>query len=432
MKKQLCMLIVLTLIVSMLAGCGTKAAVGQPEQTAQTATEQASTPSAGQTEISLITWRAEDADVLKEMIADFESKNPDIKVNLEITSSDITEYYTVLKSRLIGGEGADVFMVHPGPYQKELAEAGYLKDLTGSALVDTLEPSILTAGQVGGKQYSLTETYNSFAIYYNEALFEQLGIEPPTDYASLVDACKKSVEGGYMPVAAGFGEAWVTEILYEALMCSYANGDDNVLHALETGEAKLTDEVYQHVFSDVADMIRDGIFQNSVTGTTYESSISLFASGRATMLLDGTWSIGNLLGMNEELRFGLARIPSVSGEAVSLVSPSQGICINANGSRQDEAERFVAYLFTVEAEEMYCNGTKQASTVAGTTLDVPEMDLVSGLMQGESAVWPDVYVENAQLMSILDDLCCRIAGGSVDVAEELARSQAEIEALLAD
>ena len=67
----------------------------------------------------------------------------------------------------------------------------------------------------------------------------------------------------------------------------------------------------------------------------------------------------------------------------------------------------------------------------GTTLDVPEMDLVSELMQGETRVWPDVYVENAQLLSILDDLCCRIAGGSSDVAAELAQSQSEIDALIA-
>ena len=434
MKKRLCILLAAVLIVSLLAGCAGPAPAEQTpaEATAQTPAEEApAAATAGKTEISLITWRSEDADVFKTMIADFESRNTDIKVNLEITSSDITEYYTVLKSRLISGEGADVLMVHPGPYQKELAEAGYLLDLTGSPLCDTLEPGILTSGQVNGKQYSLTETYNSFAIYYNEAIFEELGIEAPTDYAGLVAACKKAAEGGYMPVAAGFGEAWVTEILYEALLCAYANGDDNVLHALETGEAKLTDEVYQNVFGDVAAMIADGVFQDSVTGTTYESSISLFASGRAAMLIDGTWSIGNLLGMNADLKFGLVRIPSTSGSSVGLLSPSQGICINANGKNIDAAERFVAYLFTVEAEEMYCNGTKQASTVVGTTLDVPEMDLVSELMQGETRVWPDVYVENAQLLSILDDPCCRIAGGSTDVAAELAQSQSEIDALIA-
>ncbi|MGN0383834.1 MAG: hypothetical protein ACI4DS_06155, partial [Eubacterium sp.] len=73
----------------------------------------------------------------------------------------------------------------------------------------------------------------------------------------------------------------------------------------------------------------------------------------------------------------------------------------------------------------------QASTVTGTTLDVPEMDMVSALMHGETAIWPDVYVENAQLLSILDDLCARLVNGGTDLAAELERTQAEIDAMLA-
>ena len=423
MKKIWSLLLAAVLLLSTLAGCGQQS----QEQTGDNAESQG-----GQTEISLITWRSEDSDVFKEMIADFESKNPDIKVNLEVTSSDITEYYTVLKSRLVSGEGADVIMVHPGPYQKELAEAGSLLDLSDTGLADTLDEGLLVAGQVGDTQYALTQTYNSFAIYYNKDIFDELGLSAPTDYASLVEVCQKCVEGGYMPISVGFGEAWVTEILYEALMCSYADGNDNILHDLETGDAKLTDPVYVSVFGDVVQMVEDGLFQENAIGTTYDSSISLFASGKAAMLMDGTWSIGNLLGMNESLNFGLCRIPSISGADIGPISPSQGICINAKGSHIEESKRFVEYLFTVEAEEMYCNGTKQASTVAGTELDVPEMDMVSELMAGDTALWPDIYVENAQLLSILDALCARLAAGGADLTTELESSQAEIDALIAE
>lgn len=435
MKKLLCILLAALMVLSLFAGCAGKEAAAEPETEAPAAEgevkEEAPAESAKQTEISFITWRSEDADVFKAMIADFESKNPDVKVNLEITSSDITEYYTVLKSRLMSGEGADVLHVHAGPQLKELADAGYLMDLTDTGLTETLEPGILTAGQVNGTQYALTETYNSFAIYCNTELFEELGIALPNDYASLVEACEKSVAAGYMPVSAGFGEAWVTEMLYEAVMAACSGGDDNILHGLETGEAKLTDEVYQTIFGDIAQMVADGVFQDSAAGTTYEGCISLFASGRSTMLLDGTWSIGTLLGMNEDLKFDLVRVPSISGESVGVLSPSQAVAINPNGKHIDAAERFVSYLFTVEAEEAYCNGTVQASTVVGTALDIPEMDMASELMQGETVLWPDCFVENAQLLSILDDLCSRIVAGSTDVQAELEQTQSEIDALIA-
>lgn len=439
MKKLLCMMLAVLMVLSLFAGCAgketateteaeTKAETKAPEEEVQ---EEAPAASDKQTEISFITWRSEDADVLKAMIADFENQNPDIKVNLEITSSDITEYYTVLKSRLMSGEGADVLHVHAGPQLKELADAGYLLDLTDTGLAENVEPGILTAGQVNGTQYALTQTYNSFAIYCNTELFEELGIALPTDYASLLEACQKSVAAGYMPVSAGFGEGWVTDMLYEAVMSAHSGGDENIFHALETGDARLTDEKYQNIFNEIAQMMADGIFQDSASGTTYEGCISLFASGRATMLLDGTWSIGTLLGMNEDLKFDLVRVPSIGGESVGLLSPSQAVAINSNGKNIDAAQRFVSWLFTVEAEEAYCNGTVQASTVVGTALDVPEMDMVSELMQGETVTWPDCFVENAELLSIVEDLCGRIIAGSTDIMAELEQSQTEIDALIA-
>ena len=74
MKKRLCILLAAVLIVSLLAGCADPAPAEQPpaEATAQTPAEEApAAATAGKTEISLITWRSEDADVFKSMIADF-------------------------------------------------------------------------------------------------------------------------------------------------------------------------------------------------------------------------------------------------------------------------------------------------------------------------------------------------------------------------
>ena len=76
MKKRLCILLAAVLIVSLLAGCAGPAPAEQTpaEATAQTPAEEApAAATAGKTEISLITWRSEDADVFKTMIADFES-----------------------------------------------------------------------------------------------------------------------------------------------------------------------------------------------------------------------------------------------------------------------------------------------------------------------------------------------------------------------
>lgn len=430
MKKVLAFLLAMSMVVSLTAcGSSTEPAAETTETTKTTEAETKTPEKTEQTEISFITWRAEDSDVFKEMVANFEAQNPDIKVNLEITSTDETEYYTVLKSRLISGEGADVMNVHPGAHLMELCDAGYILELDDTGLADNLEPSLLEAGMLDGKLYGLLVTYNTFAIYYNKAIFEELGIDPLTkDYETLLAAATKSREAGYMPVAAGFGDIWPAEMLHESLFVCYGKDDLEIMNKLGTGEAKLTDEPYVSLFEDFMTMYNDGIFQDNVTGTGYDAAISLFASGKATMLLDGSWSIASIYGMNPDMEIGLAAVPSIQTETVAVTAPGQLICINAKSEKQEAAKRFTEYLISVEGETAYCNGTVQASTVEGTSLDMPELNMVQEILAEGTSLACTYKLENSKVESIMDDLCGRLMAGG-DLMTELEVSQKELDAL---
>lgn len=440
--KKIVSLLLAVMLVGTLAACGDSGnvpAVAETEEAAAPAAAAADdsaaeaapvaeAASSGPVELNYVTWRTEDIDVLNEMIAAFEAENPDIKVNMEITSNDLTEYYAVLKARLLSGEGADVFMDHPGPYLKELVDAGYCYEMEPE-LYANVTPGVLNVGQVDGKQYGLPETCNTFVTYYNTELFDELGIEVPTDYESLKVAAQKSKDAGYQPIAIGFGEAWVADILYEALLCDYAPENPNSLHDLETGDAALSDDLYKNVFGDVAKMVDDGIFQENLTGTNYESGISLFASGKATMLMDGNWTVATILDMNPDLKFGVMPIFNTAGQGQGISAAGQNMSISANTANLDAAKKFVEFFYSPEGEAIYCNATIQPSTVQGVTLDIPALQMLSNVMGSAPAEWPDTYVENSELMGIVEDLCVRMAEGGKNLDEEIAKSQTEIDAL---
>ena len=434
MKKCVALLLTLVMLLSLMA-CQKTAGTTDPtqasEQPASANPEDAASAAGTQTEISFITWRAEDSDTLKEMIAAFEKENPDIKVNLEITSTDETEYYTVLKSRLISGEGADVMNVHVGSRLNDLVNAGYMLELDGTGLADTLEPSFLDSGSYNGKLYGLLQTYNSFALYYNADLFDELGITVPTDYTSLLEAVQKSKDAGYMPVAAGLADGWTNALVYGPLFANYGKTDSNIAHKLETGEAKITDEPYVSIYGDFQQMVDDEIFQDNAAGTGYDASISLFASGKATMLVNGTWSIGSIKAMNEDIRIGLARFPAIHTDSCGVISPSQLLCINAKGKNIEASKRFAAFMLSAESETMYCNGTSQASTVVGTQVDVPELDQVQQLISGESALYLTVKMENPKVESILTSCAGRLLNHE-DLTTVLEEAQQEIDSLIAE
>ncbi len=406
-------------------------ATGKPSESKESGTSTQSEAAGDATTISFITWRSEDAEVLAEMVSAFEVQNSNIKVDLEITSSDMTEYYTILKSRLLSNEGADVFQSHPGAYLDELVQAGYCKDLTDSGLSDLYNSSLLESGIVDDKLYGLLQTYNSFAIFYNKTIFSELGLEKPTNYTELVAAAKASVDAGYMPIAAGFAEAWTTGMVYEQLYANYADGDDYVMRKLETGELKFTDEPFASTFNDMAKMLEDGIFQENAMGTKYDSSLSLFSRGEATMLLTGTWSVGGLSDEDASLEFGLFSLPGVNADAVGIVSPSQLTCINSKGEKQEAAMKFLEFFSSKEGAAMYAEGTKQAATVSGVELDVPELEEVAALMSGKTAILADSYIKDAKVVSITDELSAQIFSG-MDVAQAIEKAQNQMDELIAE
>ena len=431
MKKLICILMVLVIASFAFVACTVPAAPAdgaEVEEAEESAIEESVAEPAGEETINFVTWRSEDADVLKEMVAMFEAQNPGIKVNLEITSSDMTEYYTILKSRLVSGEGADVFHCHPGAYLDELVTTGYCKDLTDSGIGDLYDDEFLDIGMIDDKLYGVVQTYNSFAIFYNAKLFNELGLEKPVTYADVLNAAQKSTDAGYMPIAAGFAEAWTTGMVYEQLMANYSPDDDLVFQELETGEYKLTEEPYTSVLNDIAQMNEDGLFQKNAMGTKYDASLSLFARGEATMLLTGTWSVGGLKDMDESLEFGLFSLPGVNAEAVGIVSPSQLICVNDKSDAPDAAMKFLEFLSSVEAETYYCNNTKQAPTVKGVEVDIPELDEVSQLMDGKTAVLADTYITDPMLVSVMDEVAAKILGGQ-DVQSAAEEGQVQIDGL---
>ncbi|MDL2237313.1 extracellular solute-binding protein [Christensenellaceae bacterium OttesenSCG-928-K19] len=443
MKKWICLAMVMVMVCAALVACSVPATPsGGTDETAETPaaeqpsddgeeTEDPPAQSGGDVSINFITWRAEDADVLKEMVAMFEEQNPGIKVNLEITSSDMTEYYTILKSRLVSGEGADIFHCHPGAYLDQLVEAGYCKDLTDTGLGELYDEEFYDIGVINNKLYGLVQTYNSFAVFYNTKLFDELGLQKPSSYADVLAAAQASTDAGYMPIAAGFAEAWTTGMVYEQLMANYSPDDDMVFKKLEDGEYKLSEEPYLSVLNDIAQMNTDGLFQKNAMGTKYDASLSLFARGEATMLITGTWSVGGLKDMDESLEFGLFSLPGVNAEAVGIVSPSQLICVNDKSSATDAAMKFAEFLSSVEAETFYSNNTKQAPTVKGVEVDVAELAEVSKLMEGKTAVLSDTYIKDPVMVSIMDEVAAKILGGQ-DVQSAAAEGQAQIDALIAE
>ncbi|WP_159104407.1 ABC transporter substrate-binding protein [Plantactinospora sp. BB1] len=123
---------------------------------------------------------AERAELMKQAIALFESKNPGVKVTPSF--QEYEAYWQKMATETAGGNAPDVLQMDFS-YLREYADRGVLYDLgkqTGDNLVLTdLLPGFQGAGEVDGALYGVPVGGNTWSLYYNPAIFAKAGVPEP-------------------------------------------------------------------------------------------------------------------------------------------------------------------------------------------------------------------------------------------------------------
>ena len=163
MKKFISLLLCVLMLFS-LAACASDANTPAADAPAADSTEPSpnqndapASDSDDTVEITMLSWRSEDSEILNKIGEMFTAEHPNIKVHFDIPTSDETEYYNVMKTRLMSSESkVDILGVHPGSMTNELVEAGKLVELTDSDLVKLITPDLLASEKTAdGKIYGV-------------------------------------------------------------------------------------------------------------------------------------------------------------------------------------------------------------------------------------------------------------------------------------
>ena len=126
------------------------------------------------------TWWGNDdrAQRYQQLIDAFEEEHPNITIEGNFT--DFPSYWEKRQTEAAGGGLPDVWQFSDS-YLREYAEPGLLLDLDTVADYidfDAFEDSLRQTGQLEGVQYSLPTGYSSWAVFLNDGLLEQAGVEP--------------------------------------------------------------------------------------------------------------------------------------------------------------------------------------------------------------------------------------------------------------
>ncbi len=357
---------------------------------------------------------------------EFEADNPGIDLVQEVVSWN--DIYTVVNTRIANGEAPDILNIDVfANYQEDgllLPVEEYVSEETLSKMYD----SFMDQSVVDGVTWAIPDLASARALYYNVDILDAAGVEVPTTWDELEDACAALLE--YDDSIYPWGIDMTTDEGQAAFAYySWNNGGD---FTDEDGNWTLNcDENVAAVEFEI-NLVNEGYTNSDPANDTRYDLQDMFGAGQVAMMI-GPNSIPQYLeDGGYEINFDFASIPTNTGESVSAGVMDRFMCFdNDYDDEKLEAIRtFFDYFYEDErySDWVLMEGFLPATTTGGEAVAAADptqeawIDIVgsSKFYPTAKAEWDDVKlgvinVEQEALLGgdvqeLLDDLQEEIAG----------------------
>ena len=328
----------------------------------------ASAATAQEAELLFTFWGSpQEKAAVEQMVADFEAQHPEIQVQAQHIPN--TAYVEKISTMLASGSPPDVAYLGEGQAFPWAAE-GTLLDLSSYFQEDTEASSRLKATYYNygdGKTLGTNTAAETMVLYYNKALFEEAGVEPPPTKAAdaltwdvFVDLAKRltrdrngndatSAEfdpnniktygvsfptwwGGYLPFVLSNGGTFASEDGTQLTL--------NQPQAVEAMQA-MQDLIYVH-----------HVAPTPTQAEAFPSADVMMQTGKVAMTIDGHWKILDFSQL--DMDWGLGVLPK-HDEPVTIVLGAPTV-IFAGTEYPDAAFEFYKFHNNPEYVDLFRKG----------------------------------------------------------------------------
>lgn len=300
---------------------------------------------------------AQRVQAIDQLIKQFEAANPGIKV--KHTHVPYDDFRVKIAAAIPAGQGPDVVQLFYGWLQDYL-KAGLLQPLPASDFsaieIEKEFFPIVQQMKVDGKYYALPTAVRSLALFWNKSLFREAGLDPNKPPATLDELVKYAqaltkrsgsgdlLQAGLTIDMGGQDHHWLREVLIRQYGgVPYSADRKTVAYNTDAGVAAT--QWYVDLFSKQK-VGQIGFLTDGVTA---------FRSGKAGMTIDGSFRLG-ALDNQKGLDYGVAELPARGNVKSNFASYwVNGITTKATGAKLDASVKFLKFLTTPEAMELWMN-----------------------------------------------------------------------------
>ena len=354
MKKVAALALAAVMALS-LAACG---GGGSSSGGSSSGGDSGSSSGGGSGALTINIWDSNQQAGLQQIVDEWSAESG---VSAKIEVVDWDNYWTLLEAGASGGTMPDVFWMHSNTAQMYM-ENDILLDLDPYIEKDeTMDLSKYYQGIVDlytrsdGKHFAIPKDHDTIALLYNKAIFDQYGVDYPTDdwtWEDMYEAAKKITEGSNGDV---YGLAMNTSNNQDGwynLVYDYGGtivGEDHKTSTIGSAEGKAGMEMVRKLLSV-------GAPQSVVAETGTDS---LFQSGKCAMITQGSWMINSFYKAENHADYYWALLPYADvngngqcddGERQSCYN-GLGWAASAGTANPDACYSLISYLCSEEAQK---------------------------------------------------------------------------------
>ncbi len=372
-------------------------------------------------------------EAMEQLIENFEAANPDITVTM--THFPYADYRTKVAAAVPAGEGPDVVQLFYG-WLNDYKEAQLIQPLPVDAFpADQISAEffpMVSAMREGDNYWALPTAVRSLALFYNNRLLEEAGVEPPTTIDEMVAAARAmtKVDGAGNITQVGITQGmtaqdhhWFREVLVRQFGGEpYLDDYRTVNYNSEAGIEAL--EFYVGM--------SEGDEPISAIGFMDEPQAA-FKAGRAGMHIDGSFRIGSL-NNTRGLDWGVTELPATADGVQSNYSSYwvNAITTKAEGEKYDAAVKFMQYITSDEAMQIWLDvvGELPAKPSVGLTEANANNEVFGPFIRGLAYAHTTKFVNESAQRQLMVEMVERMTLQGMSAAESIAIAAEAEQALL--
>lgn len=337
-------------------------------------------------------------DILDKVTEEFNADN-EFGVEFQIETYENEQYKTRLASLMTSNSQPDVFFTWSAGYMEPFARGGKMLDLTpyldaDPEWKDRFQEGIFGPVTVDDKVYAVPNGQAVAVMYYNKAMFEEHGLEEPTDYAEFVNIVETFQGAGITPISAPVQDAWIAGQLLQQM----GNSDAGIglFDGIVDGDIPWNSPESVTAGDMLVELHELDAFPAGYLGMTNDEGRDLFTSGETAMYYMGSWDMATLSedGLAITDNVGAFNIPPVdpsNGENVAVGDVDLAYAVSADTKNADAAVAYIREFSEPAVQEMYAY---DAHYLVATDVELDESKLsplyvtISGVQHELTGITP--------------------------------------------